>query len=133
MKKGFSKYKSEKVEFNGITFDSKMELKFYQNLLESGVEFELQPTFVLQEKFVKNGKTYLPITYKGDFKVGNIVYDTKGMETLHFKLKKKMFQYKFKDLELICIAPCPKKYLEHSIYGFIDKDLHKKLIKLSKK
>lgn len=129
-----SKYKAEKVIYDGIVFDSKMERDFYINLKEAGVKFERQPLFLLQEKFAKGDKKYQDITYKADFRVGNTVYDVKGKETADFKLKKKMFLYKYKELDLICVRPCPKKYIkEFGIYGFIDIEVHKKLKKKNKK
>lgn len=65
---------------------------------------ELQPKFLLQESFKKKGKTYRKIEYIADFKyIENgqvIVEDVKGMETKEFKIKRKLFEYKYPDLEL---------------------------------
>ena len=56
-------------------------------------------SFELQPRFKKEGKTYRPITYIADFVVyyedKTYVIDTKGAETTEFKLKKKLFEYKF--------------------------------------
>lgn len=96
----FSKFKNKKTEYNGIKFDSKLELNIYKEIIERGLEVELQPKFLLQEKFVLNGKNYRPIHYVGDFKLivnGNeYIIDAKGMETQVFKIKAKMFAYKFR-------------------------------------
>lgn len=51
--------------------------------------FELQPRFLLQDKFVKNGKTFRKIEYIADFKVfrndGSIdIIDIKRAETKEF-------------------------------------------------
>lgn len=104
-----SKYHNQKIIIDGIKFDSKAEGRRYQELklLQRAGEIEdlqLQPKFLLQPSFKKNGKTYRKIEYIADFDyyVGNklIVEDVKGMETEVFKLKKKMFDYKYNDIEL---------------------------------
>lgn len=65
---------------------------------------ELQPRFLLQDKFKKNGKTYRKIEYVADFKYiengKKIVEDVKGMQTDVFKLKHKIFEKVYPDLEL---------------------------------
>ena len=48
-----NKYGAKKVLIDGITFDSKAEAKFYTQLKENGVDFELQPRFLLQDSFKK--------------------------------------------------------------------------------
>lgn len=106
-----SKYHSKKVIVNGIEFDSKKEAKRYSELklLEKAgeiVDLELQKVFELQPSFKKNGKTYRKITYKADFCYFDkrlnkyIVEDVKGFKTEVYKLKKKIFEYKYQELEL---------------------------------
>lgn len=105
-----SKYKSIKSEMDGHVFDSLKEKQYYVVLLVSKrageiSNFELQPSFVLQEGFRKNGKKYRPITYKADFKVFNNdgtieIIDVKGFETEVFKIKMKLFEYKYPELSL---------------------------------
>ena len=110
-----NKYKNEKVEFNGIKFDSKRERDRYMVLKDAerrGLisELKCQPTFELMPAIyhdeVKHLKTkdkiikrcdQLAITYKGDFqymKDGQLVVeDVKGsafMVTEVFKIKEKM-------------------------------------------
>lgn len=119
-----SKYKNKKIEYDGIIFDSQLECNYYRYLKEMKVEFELQPKFLLQEGFKKNGKTHRKIEYIGDFRIGNTVIDVKGMETPVFKLKRKLFEYKYPHLELVLLVKCPK-YLEHySRAGLISKDVY---------
>lgn len=111
--KAKSKYGAKKCEVDGNIFDSLMEAKFYiflRHEKEYGdvVDFELQPKFKLQESFKKNGKTIRAIHYIADFLVEykdgtKIVYDVKGRETADFKLKKKLFDYKYRNLTLICV------------------------------
>lgn len=108
-----TKYGSKKVEFDGIKFDSKMEADFYKHLLElkeqgTVVDFTLQPVFELIPKFVVNGKKRLASKYKADFLVRYVdgseeIIDVKGFETTDFKLKKKLFEYRYSK-EIICIS-----------------------------
>ena len=67
--------------------------------------FGLQPKYELQEGFDKNGKRHRPIAYYADFVVENLdgtmeVIDIKGFETQVFKIKRKLFEYKYPDLSL---------------------------------
>ena len=106
-----NKYRNEKEEFNGIKFDSKMEMEFYIYLLKTHAkeEVELQPSFVLQEKFRDNtGKAQRESRYVSDFRVGNIVYDVKGMTTQIFRAKEKTFKLKYPDLQLKVVNKAPK-------------------------
>ena len=106
-----NKYRNEKEEFEGIKFDSKMEMEFYIYLLKTHTkdEVELQPSFVLQEKFKDNtGKAQRESRYVADFHVGNIVYDVKGVTTQIFRAKEKTFKLKYPDLQLKVIKKAPK-------------------------
>ena len=96
-----TKFNSTKIEFNGYKFDSKLELNIYKKMIELGVEIvALHPKYKLQETFKFEGKTYREITYSADFKIRikgkEYVIDAKGMETVHFKIKEKLFVYKYK-------------------------------------
>lgn len=105
-----SKYNNKKVVADDITFDSELERKYYlhlKELCEMGIVkgFELQTKFELQPGFKKNGKTIRPIEYVTDFVVTYAdgrkeIVDTKGMITPDFAIKKKLFEYKFPDMEL---------------------------------
>lgn len=106
-----SKYGNKRTNTRGETFDSKEEGKYYRKLLEMqkrGIvkEIELQPVFVLQPSFKKNGVTHRAIKYVADYRVtytdGHVeIVDVKGAETAMFKMKHKMFEYKYPDLTLI--------------------------------
>lgn len=109
-----SKYHNKKVTVDNYVFDSIAESKRYKELclLEKANKIkslELQPKFELQEVFIKNGKRYKAITYTADFmyldveKNCIVVEDVKGFETKEFKLKQKMFEYKYKNLSLVLI------------------------------
>ena len=104
-----NKYKNKKVQIDMYVFDSIQESKRYKELaiLEKAgkiSELELQPHFLIQESFRKNGKTYRKIEYIADFKYiengKTIVEDVKGLQTDVFKLKHKLFEKKYPELEL---------------------------------
>jgi hypothetical protein len=100
-----SKYGAEKITVDGYKFDSKIEAKYYEHLKDLKAKdkimnFELQPRFVLQDKFIKDGKKYRVIEYVADFTVYNLdksmeIIDIKGMATAEAKLKRKMFNYQY--------------------------------------
>ncbi len=95
-----SKYRAKKIEFEGIMFDSKLELEFYQRLRNQGITvIERQTKFILQESFHIGKELIREIAYKADFLIEwcwrQIYIDSKGMETPEFKIKHKMWLYKF--------------------------------------
>lgn len=94
---------------NGHVFSSELELKYYEyilTLMDGAVkDVILQPRFLLQEAFTKNGEKVRKIEYVADFKIfytdgTEEIVDTKGFTTPDFKLKQKMFDYKYPDLNL---------------------------------
>ena len=108
------KYHNIKTEIDGIKFDSKKESSRYKELklLErAGLirDLELQPAFLLLPGFKKNGYTFRKTEYIADFKYFDIekgkwvVEDVKSEITRKdkvYRLKKKLFEYKYKDLEI---------------------------------
>lgn len=99
----------EKRTCDGIVFDSVLEMKYYRDVLcplvESGdvVRYELQKPYLLQPKFVRNGKTVREIEYIADFEMefkdgSVVVVDTKGCPDSVAKLKRKMFWYVYPDI-----------------------------------
>ena len=104
------KYHNKIVEVDNIKFQSKKEAKRYNELklLERAniiQDLELQKSFELQPKYINNnGEHIRAITYKADFvyydneKQQYIVEDTKGFRTEVYKLKKKLFEYKYPNL-----------------------------------
>lgn len=118
-----NKYNNKKVTIDGIKFDSKVESQYYlhlKELKEKGLikDFELQPTFTLQESFKKRGLLFRAITYKADFHVWLLdgtdhVIDIKGMETADFKIKKKMFEKRYpQELKLITYSKIDGGWIE---------------------
>jgi len=103
-----NKYHNKKIIIDGIKFDSIREGKRYQELKllqRVGIieNLELQKEFELQPSYKKNGKTIRKISYIADFcyyENGKyIVEDVKGMHNDVYKLKKKLFEYKY-DFEI---------------------------------
>ena len=101
-----SKYKNKKTICDGIEFDSQKEGNYYlkfKAMQDLGLirDLELQKEYILQDKFVLNGKTRRKITYKADFSYISTeddklhVVDVKGFKTDVYKLKKKLFEYKY--------------------------------------
>lgn len=105
-----SKYNNIRTVVDGIKFDSKKEAEYYcqlKLLKRAGdiKDFGLQQRYELQPTFKKNGTTHRSITYVADFVVVNNdgttdVIDVKGVETQVFKIKQKLFEYKYPDKKL---------------------------------
>lgn len=108
----YNKYNNRKVEYDGYKFDSIKEMNRYKQLrlleraglikdLKFHTRFELQPSFKV------NNKTIRKIEYESDFDYitknnVHIVEDVKSTATANDKtyiLKKKMLQYKYRDIE----------------------------------
>ena len=110
----YRKYHNTKTVAYGIKFDSKLEAERYAQLkiLErAGVirDLELQPSFELLPPFRKNGKTWRKTVYKADFRYilcnGDriIIEDVKGSTAVItdvFRLKQKLFEYKYPELSI---------------------------------
>jgi len=108
-----NKYKNRKIVVDNIKFDSILEANRYQELklLQKAKQISnlrLQVPFLLQEGFKKNGKTHRKIEYIADFVYEEngqtIVEDTKGMKTETFKIKQKLFEYKYPELSIKIIT-----------------------------
>lgn len=104
-----NKYRNKKVQVDMYVFDSIQESRRYKELkllLKAGKisDLQLQPRFLLQDSFKKNGKTFRKIEYIADFQYiengKTIVEDVKGMQTEVFKLKHKIFEKVYPNLEL---------------------------------
>ena len=127
-----------KRTYNGIVFDSVLEMKYYRDVILPNVEsglikyYELQKEYELQPKFTHNGKTVLPIKYVADFYIEYTdghkeVIDTKGLPDSVALLKRKMYWYHYPDVDYKWITYV-KKY-----GGWLDYDTVKKLRSQEKK
>ena len=114
----YRKYHNKKTVADGIKFDSKLEAERYEQLkiLErAGVirDLELQPSFELIPSFRKNGKTWRRTLYKADFRYilaeddSYIIEDVKGSTSVItdvFRLKQKLFEYKYPDYTISIVT-----------------------------
>ncbi|WP_044977961.1 DUF1064 domain-containing protein [Taylorella asinigenitalis] len=95
---GYRKYRNQKCECDGFTFDSKREMYRYQELklLEKAGEIDdvrLQVSFEL----IPANDDYRAIKYVADFTYcengKRIVEDVKGFKTKEYQLKKKLMRH----------------------------------------
>lgn len=103
-----NKYNAKRTEVDGIWFASKGEARRYRELkaLEQGgyiSDLQLQPMFLLQEKFTDQmGNNHHAIKYRADFQYTengeNVVEEFKGRETPEFRIKMKLFLFRFKNV-----------------------------------
>lgn len=109
----YSKYHAKKTTYDGITYDSKKEAKRAYELiilqraghikdLQRQVQFELIPEYTNNK-----GEKIRSITYVCDFVYFDnesrqwIAEDVKGMRTDVYKIKKKLFEYKYVEYKFI--------------------------------
>ena len=114
----YRKYHNTKTVADGIKFDSKLEAERYAQLKmmeRSGVirDLELQPEYELIPSFKKCGKTWRRTVYKADFRYilceddRIIIEDVKGsiaVITDVFRLKQKLFEYKYPDYTISIVT-----------------------------
>jgi WD40 repeat protein len=96
--------------FEGIVYDSELELQYYKEVICTGLKngsikkFERQVKYELQPKYKYMGENILAVNYIADFVVtysdnSVIVWDVKGLADATAKLKKKIFHYKYPDID----------------------------------
>ena len=94
-----------------ITFMSKLEKRFYEDVVVTGmkngtlIDYKLQVKYNLQESFTYMEKKIRTIDYISDFDLyysdGTFeVIDTKGLATADAKIKAKLFKYKYPNIVL---------------------------------
>jgi len=104
-----------KRTYNGIVFDSELEMKYYRDVVLPGMEsghikyYELQKLYELQPKFVHDDKTVQSIKYVADFYIeyadGRVeVIDTKGIPDSTAIIKRKMFWYVYPEIRYIWVT-----------------------------
>ena len=114
----YRKYHNTKTVADGIKFDSKLEAERYEQLKmmeRAGIirDLELQPEYELIPSFRKNGKTWRRTLYKADFRYilaeddSYIIEDVKGSTAVItdvFRLKQKLFEYKYPDYTISIVT-----------------------------
>lgn len=108
-----NKYKNVKTVIDGVEFDSRKEANHYVYLkaLQAANKIsglELQPRYELQPGFRgPDGRWIKPVTYVADFRYKNpitgqvVIVDVKSKITEQnpvYRLKRKLFQYKYPDV-----------------------------------
>lgn len=105
------KYHNKKCFFDGRIYDSKLEARRSAELdllVRAGKirALERQKSFVLQEGYINNkGQKIRPITYVADFCYWDVdedcmvVEDAKGFANEVYKIKKKMFEKRYPDID----------------------------------
>lgn len=127
-----------KRTYNDIIFASELEMKYYRDvvlpLFEDGkiVEFELQKKYELQPKFKHENKTIRAVDYVADFVLKysdghEEVIDTKGMPDAIAKLKRKLFWFKYPELDYKWLTYIKK------FGGWIEYDEYQRLKREEKK
>lgn len=95
----------KKVVYKDITFDSKQEAEYYDMLLdlveiEQIDSLEVHKSFELIPEYTINGKKVKAMNYEADFVYNDgfikRAIDVKGFADDVFKLKKKLFDYKYR-------------------------------------
>ena len=100
---------------DGHTFDSDLEFKYYKEVVCEGIkdgtirDCQLQVKYELQPKYKYNNINILAINYVADFVItysddSVVVVDTKGLPDATAKLKKKLFHYKYPDINYIWVG-----------------------------
>lgn len=104
-----SKYNAVRTTLDGYTFDSRAEAEYYQRLrlLERAGEIsalEVHPVYVIFDGVDAKGKRQV-IRYEGDFGYTEngrrVVCDVKGVRTDVYKLKRKMFECRYHDIDFV--------------------------------
>ena len=142
MSKEKSKFNVDKDKakrtYNGIVFDSVLEMKYYRDVIcpkvESGdiTDVKLQVKYELQPKFIHDGKSVQAINYVADFVItysnGIVeVIDTKGCPDSVAILKRKLFWYHYPTVDYKWITWVKK------FGGWIDYEEYKRLKREEKK
>ena len=136
----------EKRTYDGIVFDSIMEMKFYRDVVlpqvESGeiTHYELQREYILQPAFRNGNKSVKPIVYVADYYLeyadGRVeVIDIKGCPDSVAKLKRKMFWYVYPNLTYrwICYSQIDGNEENHGWVDYEYVNQQRKIRKLAKK
>lgn len=100
----------EKRTYDGIVFDSVIEMKYYRDVVlpkkESGeiLYYELQKKYILMDGFKRGDRNILPIIYIADFYIEyrdghSEVIDIKGCPDTTAKIKRKLFWQRYPEID----------------------------------
>jgi hypothetical protein len=124
------KSRSIKSEYDGIKFDSNLEIYCYKKLKENNITFEYVPeTYILIPAFKTLGdsweadkrvgklltlksKSIQSIKYTPDFVGENWIIETKGAQTDVFNMRYKLFKKYLTDNKLDYILFMPKNHIQ---------------------
>lgn len=134
-----SKFHAYKAMVDGIQFDSLNESRYYVQIKQARdykqptehgvlVSFEMQVPYEIVPSFLKNGHRIRKMEYLADFVLHydsgrTRVIDVKGVETDVFKLKKKLVEYKYPEVEIECL-----KYVS-ALHSFLSTKTYKQYLK----
>ena len=130
--------KGQKITIDGYVLDSRIEAKYYTDIIKPKLKsgemksFTFHPKFILQDKVEKNGQKVRAITYEADFEEvyedRTVVVDVKGMETQQGLMRRKMFNYRYRELELLWISYSPKfgGWIEYDLLNKMRREANKK-------
>lgn len=102
-----AKYRNIKAEYNGDMYDSRKEMRraYALDMLSRAgkiKDLERQKRFILQDGYVtRDGRKIRPISYIADFfyydcdKKMWVVEDVKGVRTDVYRIKRKMFEFRY--------------------------------------
>jgi hypothetical protein len=99
---------NKRVVIDGYAFDSVNESRRYSELKlmqQAGAisGLEVHPVYLLQASFKSNGRTHKAIAYEADFsymeKGVHVAEDVKGHRTEVFRLKEKLFRYRYPEID----------------------------------
>lgn len=124
----FNVAKKEDRTYDGVVYDSALEMKYYKEFIEpkmrSGtiVKCEKQKAYILQDEFEYMGSKIRSIEYVADFVLhfydGTVVVvDVKGgkLDSVA-KLKKKLFHNRYRNIEYLWVTKYNGKWIEYSEY-----------------
>jgi hypothetical protein len=105
-----NKYKAKKTVIDGHEFPSRREAEYYllyKSMLQRGEikNLQLQPRFELIPAYVNwEGKKRRPMNYTADFLLTYpdgrlVVVEVKGYKTRDYQLRRKLFEYEYKEYE----------------------------------
>jgi hypothetical protein len=139
----------EKIDFDGIKFDSKSELEYYKKLKDMRSrgkikDFKCNPHYILQEGDWINWRDEKQdsIDHYPDYLVtlldgSQIIIDTKGGSVLTHEfsasLKKLLFEYQNRNIPYYFISKLPRYLGEHWVESSPRHDFYGKLTKMYKK